>query len=65
MDYLESQFTMYQIDGNISYDPEVRIDLQWSNIGLIEDLSRNTEKYPLLVTVMKGILIIFHRKFVF
>ena len=59
MDQLESEFNLYQIDENIHYKENMRIDRQWHEIGELED-TVNRKKYPLLTLVMKAVLIVFH-----
>ena len=60
LDELETEFVEYQADSSIVYDPHTRIDVQWSEIAQIEDVSRSRKKYSLLSSVMKMVMTIFH-----
>ncbi|KAJ8033410.1 hypothetical protein HOLleu_23642 [Holothuria leucospilota] len=60
MDQLESEFNQYQIDKNIVANKEIRIDQQWHSIGQIKDQATSEKKYPVLASVMKTVLLIFH-----
>jgi len=44
MDELEAQFIQYQVDQEIVYDPEARIDEQWHKIGKLRNV-RNQARY--------------------
>ena len=60
MDTLESEFNHYQIDPDIDYDKDKRIDEQWHTISEMEDVSGVGKRYQFLPAVMQCEMAIYH-----
>jgi hAT family C-terminal dimerisation region len=61
LDELQSEFLTYQVDtlpdSVVSAD---RIDIAWHQLSNVKDVSTGRAKYPLLTTLMKAVLTMYH-----
>ncbi len=60
LDKLETEFSYYQVDPDIVNISCERIDKQWHVISEIEDEVSHNQRYEVLPSVMKSILVLYH-----